>query len=664
MKSPVFTNRVFNSGVFTPMARGPRGVESEYCLGFDGVNDFVSVSGSDILAPTSSPWSVSLWFYVDPVPADYGRLVTLKSNSSPCHIFWSTHPQYDFCIGGDGWGKVWRTAKPTTGRWHHLVVSYNGSGVTTAANFLVTVDGLPQTLNSTSGVGAVSNTTVIGSFAGAGGGEFLKGRIDDVRIYSRALTADEVSAIYNNVTAPPTSGLVAHFPFEEGTGTTTTDSVGGLVGTLTNGPTWQPQVPPRLIRNRETEDWSLSFDGTDDFITVPHNAALSLTSSFTITMWVKISSSSLDGNDVLLSKFDSNYNYLIYFSSASKPRIYSSGLTPSQLDSPEALATGVWTNVVFTYSSGSRGLYLNGILVVSDSPTGTPLTNSGNITFGSDSGGSFPCPCQLKDVRIYNTALPLASITKLARGVDPTETPVAQWRLNEGTGTTANDSVGSNHGTLTNGPTWSGDIPLWFREARISTNSLQLDGIDDYVTVSDSVSLSITADISIMGWFKRTANGAKYLIDKGSTSYRVYFNSSNNLVFDKSGGAVIAQSSTAYTDTNWHSFCVTSGSKVYVDGVDVTASGISQAFADTTAALEIGRLNGGGSPFSGYLDDLRIKNRVASSAEAADHAAGYNVTAGDVSLWPMDGNANDILGPNNGSTQSGATFSTEVPGSL
>src|SRR5688572_6099189 len=36
----------------------------------------------------------------------------------------------------------------------------------------------------------------------------------------------------------PTSGLIAHYTFDEGSGTTATDSAGSNTGTLTNGPTW------------------------------------------------------------------------------------------------------------------------------------------------------------------------------------------------------------------------------------------------------------------------------------------------------------------------------------------------------------------------------------------------------------------------------------------
>ena len=36
---------------------------------------------------------------------------------------------------------------------------------------------------------------------------------------------------------------------------------------------------------------------------------------------------------------------------------------------------------------------------------------------------------------------------------------VYYYKLDEGTGTTATDSAGSNNGTLTNGPSWVTDVP-------------------------------------------------------------------------------------------------------------------------------------------------------------------------------------------------------------
>src|SRR3989338_4761919 len=78
--------------------------------------------------------------------------------------------------------------------------------------------------------------------------------------------------------SPPPSppGLVAGYAFDEGSGTTATDTSGNNnSGTLTNGPAW----------STGQYGGALSFDGTNDYVNVPDAASLDLT-SWTISAWV------------------------------------------------------------------------------------------------------------------------------------------------------------------------------------------------------------------------------------------------------------------------------------------------------------------------------------------------------------------------------------------
>jgi hypothetical protein len=67
--------------------------------------------------------------------------------------------------------------------------------------------------------------------------DFFKGQISDVRIYDRALSAEEVEQLYKGYDIR--NGLVGHWPLNEGQGTTAYDRSGnGNDGTLIGGPTW------------------------------------------------------------------------------------------------------------------------------------------------------------------------------------------------------------------------------------------------------------------------------------------------------------------------------------------------------------------------------------------------------------------------------------------
>jgi hypothetical protein len=118
----------------------------------------------------------------------------------------------------------------------------------------------------------------------------FNGKIDDVRIYNRALSADEIKRLYNigataklGVTANNDSlaeGLVGWWNFDGKTvsGTRVFDASGtGNYGTMTNGPT---VTEGKLGQG-------MAFDGGDDFVRINDAASLQITNNFTIALWFK-----------------------------------------------------------------------------------------------------------------------------------------------------------------------------------------------------------------------------------------------------------------------------------------------------------------------------------------------------------------------------------------
>ncbi|MHC4240308.1 MAG: LamG-like jellyroll fold domain-containing protein, partial [Planctomycetota bacterium] len=72
--------------------------------------------------------------------------------------------------------------------------------------------------------------------------DFFKGKIDDVKIYGRALSAEQIEQLYQSQAAiyqepSASSGLIAHWKFDEGSGSIAYDSVGKNHGTI-HGATW------------------------------------------------------------------------------------------------------------------------------------------------------------------------------------------------------------------------------------------------------------------------------------------------------------------------------------------------------------------------------------------------------------------------------------------
>ncbi len=159
---------------------GPQGRLGGFgCLDFDGTNDEVVAGRAVVL--TSSILTIAFWCLTDATTA-FLRVVSLGDGTHGCFvgpsagIIQTGHSQYDTI--GKNWGSS------VVGAWHHVVAVFDAVNSTTA----VWINGVPQTSSNQSGLTTNSNSeTRFGRRAT--GTAFFDGRLDDVRIYSRAVSA-------------------------------------------------------------------------------------------------------------------------------------------------------------------------------------------------------------------------------------------------------------------------------------------------------------------------------------------------------------------------------------------------------------------------------------------------------------------------------------------
>ena len=199
----------------------------------------------------------------------------------------------------------------TTNAWHHVAVTRSGP------TFTFYLDGSSiGTATSDATVPDANAPLTIGKGDGATNIEqhdFMGGRIDEVAIYDRAISAGEIQDLFNNdrdaivVTTSadvedPDDGVVSlREAINLANATPGKDSIGfnipslptGLVslwkaegdaqdsadgndGTLQNGTSFGPGIVGQAF----------SFDGVDDQVVVPHNANQNTGSQITIDAWV------------------------------------------------------------------------------------------------------------------------------------------------------------------------------------------------------------------------------------------------------------------------------------------------------------------------------------------------------------------------------------------
>lgn len=201
--------------------------------------------------------------------------------------------------------------------------------------------------------------------------------------------------------------------------------------------------------------YAISFDGTDDVV-LTGNPIITGTGDFTITAWIKRSSTGtvdyIAGNYGLGNGNGIEFDVL----NTNKLSVYIAG---SSISGTTDITAGTWHYVAVTRSGGTATLYLDGISEASGALGGN-ITGTRNFAIGN--GPDYATEAfggNIDEVRVFNAALTQDQIRlneHLRLFVPFPGNLQAYWRFDEGTGVNAWESVlgGTYNGVLTNGPAW------------------------------------------------------------------------------------------------------------------------------------------------------------------------------------------------------------------
>ena len=186
------------------------------------------------------------------------------------------------------------------------------------------------------------------------------------------------------------------------------------------------------------------------------------------------------------------------------------GVTPIQMNT--------WYHAAATYDqpSGTWRLFLNGALerqVILGSafiPEHTSIQDLGigsALTSNGTAAGFFAG--QIDEVRVWNTAHTMSQIRDtLNQEVTSATGLVARWGLNEGTGTTVDDSVGATDSvTFAGTPTWSNGYPFNPTAVTPSDYALDFTGTNSYVDVGNPAALNLS-EFTLEAWIRKGAGGS------------------------------------------------------------------------------------------------------------------------------------------------------------
>ncbi|MBU1997851.1 MAG: LamG domain-containing protein, partial [Candidatus Omnitrophica bacterium] len=579
-----------------------------YSLDFNGTSDYVRVPSDELLNLTR--FTVAFWMYAD-TDSDTASVeqpickAVSGSNDSANYVFAWSHSsasvQNSFHFyDGSSWEVAQIVTTMNSQTWYHVVGTYDGTNLKVYLN------------------GALEDTEPAGDpitgnydlFLGSGQdsnnpGDYFEGKVDDVRIYDRALSAAEIARLAQG-DQPQTA--VGQYTIQDAlnvdgdlilaTGTLDVNgqdinvaqswiNYGGILDEETQSVTFDGGTSGHVIQSGSQTFYNLIVNGTSGGWTLYDD--LEVTNTFNITDGTLTHSTDLPITEVKANTVINGGTFTGVASSIAN--VGNLTLSSGQYTTPSKFLT-ITEN--FSHTAG------------------TLTASSGTIMFSSnDTSNTID-----QNAQAFNNVI-------IGDGL------IGYWKLDE----TAEDSCSGgedscdfsgygNHGTFGGDPTISTTLPRPFRFD--NQRSVDFDGTGDYVDISDS-QFDITGHISVAAWaYIRAYPETDTIVSKAESSgYALEIGDDGFFQFAVHNGAgyIIADGNSAINTSQWyHLVGIWDGSNVrlYQNGILQTdAPAMTGSISTNDYALSIG--SNPGATRSGYLngivDDVRIYNRALLADE-------------------------------------------------
>ena len=401
--------------------------------------------------------------------------------------------------------------------------------------------------------------------------------------------------------------------------------------------------------------YAFDFDGTDDYIDCGTSTGIGQSSTFSVSGWFSADAFSSSAGFITaygnVSPYIDQRGWMIRMpssptfltNSAKNSSSFNSTITSSQ-----SLSTNTWHHIVATYdvSTDAMEMFIDGVSVATGSSAGTISSPSVPFLIGKYDNNEFNGKAD--DIRAYDRVLTQVEITHLAsaRGVEgpaPVGLGDEKLWLCPSLNDSANDLSGNG-----NGGTYNGGMGTVADTDNGGSLAYDFDGIDDYIQTSltDTDWRPGNGDFTICGWYKAQQ---KYATGRVLNDGAVYIGQESNFNRAAVEGLLPSTytnwSNPAYPTSGfvWRHFVMTfsnGGIKTYQNGSlesEVVAGYGTTANAQSYDA-RIGYVNGTAWT-DGYVDDIRVYNRVLTGAEITHLASARGVEGpapvglGDEKLW-------------------------------
>jgi len=467
---------------------------------FDGNSDFIDCSSAASSISADNEGTISVW--VQPNDIVNGQRIICFSAST------QTRQYLNLTLTASGFQVDMRTSSFSTtgfsvitdvnpfslGTWIHLAIVQDGvspqlyvDGVAVAQTFTVP-DNDQKWLND---MGSFDSINIGRLFTSDLDQNYFDGLVDEVSYFSSALSSTDIETIYNNgvpnnlneLSTLPTiwyrMGEEATF---DGSNWTLTDQGSGGNNATTQNMAEASRVldvPPTFNTK------SILLDGIDDAVVIG-TASLGITSTISVSAWVKIPTTNTGGGgtniQVIIAEdttgsgqrnwnlfwrgggIDSFY-FAIHNTNLSSSSAQSVGVTPN---------SGQWIHILATYDGTANAngikLYIDGVPNAQGTASSTGINSftSSEPNIGRLTGqNQWNFEGNIDEVSVWNSELSASDVTSIYNsGVpnnlnDLSTPPLSWWRCGDGdtSPTLTDNGSGGNDGTMTNFTTFSTDVP-------------------------------------------------------------------------------------------------------------------------------------------------------------------------------------------------------------
>lgn len=384
---------------------------------------YVGVPWIEALNPAGA-FTVEAWVKPNSTVVDYYSLLSSINFSDTSRAGWQFYQtptnQWEFRVGSEESATYLATATGgtvTPGQWTHIAGVYDGTNTIT-----LYVNGQAAASATLTGPYSPNTSTPLGMAARilpTGVDRYLACTLDEVAIYSSALSAETIAAHYSRASDPApsqpyeelilASSPVGYWRLGEANVYATAANAGSL-GAAGTG--YYVNDPTPGAEGVVAGDSAVLFDGIDDKIEVPYNPALNPNGPFTIEIWAKAFSGSAY-RAPMASRDDTpvgnSAGYILYLNPSNAWQFWvGTGGSWASVTGPQ-LNEDEWTHLVGQYDGHNIYFIVDGVQVGSLRVPNFRVNSARPFRIGASANegpGNFFWDGTLDEAAFYGTLLP------------------------------------------------------------------------------------------------------------------------------------------------------------------------------------------------------------------------------------------------------------------